>query len=164
MSSWRWIPLVVLLGCTGKAREPESEASPAVAKAATPGKPRFVAAGESGDVAQQVQQAVDAAGDPKKVVVYVGASWCGPCQAFHEALERGELDERLPGVEFLEFDADRDTERLEAAGYGGRFIPRFALPGPKGRFGGEKVEGGIKGEGAVEHILARLLPLLAAAA
>lgn len=153
-----WIPCLLLLGCTGK--PPESKPAPAqAAAAAASSKPRFVPTTETGDVAEQVKTVVGASGD-ETVVVYVGASWCEPCQTFHAALERGELDASLAGVKFMEFDSDRDNARLEAAGYGGRLIPRFAMPGPDGRFGGKKIEGGIKGDGAVDHILKRLLPML----
>ncbi|MCR9162669.1 MAG: TlpA family protein disulfide reductase [Nannocystaceae bacterium] len=154
-----WILCTLLLGCSGKPSEPASEASRQVAEASKVAKPRFVPAAEGADVAAEVRNVVAASAD-ETVVVYVGASWCGPCQAFHAALERGELDEALAGVKFLEYDADRDRERLEVAGYGGRLIPRFAMPGPDGKFGGQKIEGGIKGDGAVEHIMKRLLPLL----
>lgn len=155
-----WIPCLLLLGCSGKAPDAAPEAAPQVAEAQV-AKPRFVPAAEGADVADEVRNVVAASAD-EKVIVYVGASWCGPCQAFHAALERGELDEALAGVKFLEYDADRDGERLELAGYGGRLIPRFAMPGPDGKFGGKKIEGGIKGDGAVEHIMKRLLPLLGA--
>ncbi len=156
-----WIPCLLLLGCSGKAPDAPPEAAPQVGDAQEVSTPRFVAAAEGADVAEEVRNVVAASAD-EKVIVYVGASWCGPCQAFHAALERGELDEALAGVKFLEYDADRDRERLELAGYGGRLIPRFAMPGPDGKFGGEKIEGGIKGDGAVEHIMKRLLPLLGA--
>lgn len=156
-----WIPCLLLLGCSGKAPDAAPEAAPQVAATPKVSKPRFVPAAEGADVADEVRNVVAASAD-EKVIVYVGASWCGPCQAFHAALERGELDEALEGVKFLEYDADRDRERLELAGYGGRLIPRFAMPGPDGKFGGEKIEGGIKGDGAVEHIMKRLLPLLGA--
>ncbi len=156
----RWLSCLLLLGCSGKAPGPqndgEAHAAPAVV---APVKPSFVPAAGSGDVAEQVRGVV--ASSNGTVVVYVGASWCGPCQAFHAALERGDLDEELAGVTFLEYDSDRDNERLEAADYGGRLIPRFALPGEGGRFSGQKIEGGIKGDGAVEHIMNRLRPLLA---
>ena len=163
MRSAPWIASLLLLGCTGKAPDDGPEAAPQVADAPKVAKPRFVPAAEGADVADEVRNVVAASGE-EKVIVYVGASWCGPCQAFHAALERGELDEALAGVKFLEYDADRDRERLELAGYGGRLIPRFAMPGPDGKFGGEKIEGGIKGDGAVDHIMKRLLPLLGAAA
>lgn len=157
----RWIPCLLLLGCSGKAPDAAPDAAPQVEKEAKVAKPRFVPAAEGADVADEVRNVV-AASTGETVIVYVGASWCGPCQAFHAALERGELDGALAGVKFLEYDADRDRERLELAGYGGRLIPRFAMPGPDGKFGGEKIEGGIKGDGAVEHIMKRLLPLLGA--
>ncbi len=159
------LALVVAGGCVGDPygdERPAPEAAGASAKpepAAT--KPSFVAAAPSGDVAAEVRARAGESPD-HKLVVYVGASWCGPCQEFHAALERGELDQRLKGVTFLEFDADRDSARLAAAGYGGRLIPRFALPDDQGRFGGQKIEGGIKGQGSVviEHIMQRLEPLL----
>lgn len=147
----------VLAACSGKASTPREDPP---APAPEVAKPHFVPAKATGDVATEVRDRVESAGDAK-VVVYVGASWCEPCQAFHAALERGELDDALAGVTFVEYDSDRDGERLTAAGYDGRLIPRFALPGDDGRFGGQKIEGGIKGDGAVDHIMKRLVPLLA---
>ncbi|MEM6294752.1 MAG: thioredoxin family protein [Myxococcota bacterium] len=161
MRSASWLACAVLIGCSGKASAPE-ESAPVAAAKPTESKPRFVPTLDAGDVADEVRGVVESSGE-ETVVVYVGASWCGPCQAFHAALERGDLDERLMGVKFLEYDADRDTARLNAAGYTGRLIPRFALPGADGRFSGTKIEGGIKGDGAVEHILERLEPMIAGA-
>ena len=157
-SGW-WIPALLFVGCSGKASAPTPEATPQTAQPVAAGKPRFVPTTADMDMAEEVRTVVAASGD-EKVVVYVGASWCEPCQAFHAALERGDLDDTLAGVKFLEYDADRDRERLERAGYAGRLIPRFALPGPDGKFSGEKIEGGIKGDGAVDHILQRLMPML----
>src|SRR4249920_2284717 len=56
-------------------------------------------------VQQHVEEA-DASG--MRVLVYVGATWCEPCQRFHKALESGQLDEALAGTKFIEFDADKD--------------------------------------------------------
>lgn len=158
---WRacWIVGLLLAGCSGKTPEPQPEAAAEVAQP-KPAKPRFVATSAAADVAEEVRTT---ASGGETVVVYVGASWCEPCQAFHAALERGDLDDALAGVKFLEYDADRDSERLEAAGYSGRLIPRFAIPGADGTFGGQKIEGGIKGDGAVAHIMDRLLPLITSA-
>src|SRR5258708_3032885 len=39
-----------------------------------------------------------AAGDKKKLIVYVGATWCQPCQHFHKAAEAGELDSTFPDL------------------------------------------------------------------
>src|SRR5579859_651153 len=118
-----------------------------------PGGPRFAAAAPEGAVDLLVREAVARAADEhRRIVVYVGAGWCEPCERVHRAVEKGDLDATLPGLTLLEFDYDRDKERLAAAGYVSRFIPLFALPGPDGRASGRQVEGGIKGDGAVAYI------------
>lgn len=126
-------------------------------------RPHFVKA-DPGDVKEVLARATAAArADGCMLVAYVGASWCEPCVAFHHAVEGGQLDAALARTRFLEFDADVDGERLDAAGYGGRFIPRFVVPTDAGEPSAHALEGGIKGDGAVEHIMKRLGPLLARA-
>jgi thiol-disulfide isomerase/thioredoxin len=143
---------------------PARSASPPSTVDAGPSGPRFVVAPESGDLADSVARAMAAASaERRRVVVYVGATWCEPCQKFHHAVERGELAgvEALAQISLLEFDLDRDRERLAAAGYTSKYIPLFALPGPDGRSSGKQVEGGIKGDGAVGYMVPRLAALLA---
>lgn len=162
------LPVLVMVLAGGAACSAEAPAAGSAPRSGSAGegtsvrsRPSFVPAGE-GEVDAVVRQALaatTAAGD--RVVVYVGASWCEPCEAFHHAVERGELDDALAGVRFVEFDSDRDGDRLQAAGYGGRLIPRFVVPEADGRGSERRMEGGIKGDGAVEHIMARLRPLLA---
>lgn len=162
----RIILATLFVGCMGDpygASSDGAKPSPAPARVAS-NKPEFVAGNPEGEIPPVVsshRETVTAGGG--EVVVYVGASWCEPCKKFHDAVERGQLDDRLAGVRFVEYDADRDADRLAAAGYDGRLIPRFAVPGADGRFGGSKIEGGTKGDDAVEHIMARLEPMLAAA-
>ncbi|MCH9681139.1 MAG: thioredoxin family protein [Deltaproteobacteria bacterium] len=166
---------MLAVGCIGSPqREPANETTPKAASSPTPRpseaaskaatarpRPHFVAPAE-GAVDEVVRQALSSAqADGQRLVVYVGATWCEPCEAFHHAVERGELDEPLAGVRFLDFDSDRDGARLTEAGYDGRYIPRFVLPAADGRGSARRIEGGIKGEGAVAHILGRLSPLLA---
>jgi len=116
----------------------------------------------SGPVAPIVRDAVaGAAGEHRTLVVYVGAPWCEPCQRFHGAAARGELDSMLSDVALLEFDMDRDRERLTSAGYVSKYIPLFALPAQDGSASGKQIEGGIKGEGAVGFIVPRLRAMLA---
>ena len=115
---------------------------------------------DGGSVAEVVSAELAAAGGDT-VVVYVGAGWCEPCVAFHDALRAGQLDVEFPGVRFLEFDLDRDKPRLVADGYSSRFVPLFAVPGPDGRASGKQIEGGVKGPGAAANLVARLKPLLA---
>lgn len=126
--------------------------------------PEFVLAPDSGDVMELVLAELDRArADERLLLVYVGASWCEPCQYFHHAVEDGTLDDSLADVRLLEFDLDRDRDRLTAAGYSSRMIPLFVVPAPDGLAGPRRTEGGVKGPAAVDHLRERLVPLLRAA-
>lgn len=163
---------LLLAGFTAVACDTGSSASTTAATAATPApaatmpaaathKPRLVPAPAGGRVAEIVAAEQGSAG-ARQLVVYVGAAWCEPCVAFHDALTTGQLDADLPGVRFLEFDLDRDRPRLEADGYSSRLVPLFAIPGPDGRASGAQIQGGVTGAGAAANLVARLKPLLAA--
>jgi hypothetical protein len=139
----------------------ETSATPAVAKSHA--KPRLThRPTPPAPLEQFVQQHVEEAdASGMRVLVYVGATWCEPCQRFHKALESGQLDESLAGTQFIEFDADRDRAELRAAGYGSKYIPLFSVPDQSGHASGRAVEGSIKGDDAVrEHLVPRLLALL----
>lgn len=115
------------------------------------------------DVAAAVRDALARAkADGRTLVVYVGATWCEPCQRFHHAVDRGELDDAFPSLTVLAFDADRDSEALATAGYVSRLIPLFAVPRADGQASGRAIEGSVKGEQAVGEITPRLHALLAA--
>lgn len=121
----------------------------------------FVPAAE-GDVAAVVKSELDRARiENKRVLVYVGATWCEPCKRFHEAASSGALDAKLPSIRFVEFDLDRDEDRLKAAGYTSQYIPLFAAPLADGRASGKQIAGSVKGPGAPDEITPRLLQLLA---
>ena len=152
-----------LLGCKtapdGSSSEPGGATS-AVPKQADP-HVRFEPA-PPGDLPGVVQSAVSkAAASGRRLVVYEGATWCEPCQRFHAAVAAGELDATFPNLTFLELDADRDRERIIAAGYSSEYIPLFALPGKDGRAAGPEASGGIKGDGAVPYLTNKLKMLLA---
>lgn len=121
---------------------------------------RFVKPG-SGDVATIVRAERDkAAADGRNLIVYVGATWCEPCQRFHQAAKAGELDGEFPDLTILEFDLDEDRDRIVAAGYVSKLIPLFVKPGPDGRASDRRFEGGVKGSGAVANITPRLRKLV----
>jgi thiol-disulfide isomerase/thioredoxin len=159
----RLAPLAwTLAGC--RATAPELVSADAAPSQTTP-HVHIVEAPAAGDVAPIVRDAVARAkgapdGANGAFVVYVGATWCEPCQRFHHAAERGELDAAFPGMTLLEFDLDRDRDRLRAAGYTSKLIPLFALPADDGTATGKQVEGGIKGEGAVGFMVPRLQAIL----
>jgi thiol:disulfide interchange protein len=101
--------------------------------------------------------------DHRRVIVYVGAPWCEPCQQFHAAAQAGKLDAELGDLRMLVFDNDRDGEALETAGYRSRLLPLFVLPKPDGTSSGKQIEGSVKGADAVKQISPRLEALLAGA-
>ena len=141
---------------------PSAAATPSAASAGRDGIHWMQAPAGTADAASAIRDALakEHAGG-RTLLVYVGATWCEPCQRFHHAAERGELDATFPDVDLLGFDADHDAERLASAGYVSKLIPLFALPGPDGRASGKQVEGGIKGDGAVGFIAPRLEKMLA---
>lgn len=115
-----------------------------------------------GDVPALVQAEMEKAKkDGRTLLVYVGATWCEPCQRFHEASEKGQVTGDLPPLRMLEFDLDRDADRLVAAGYQSRMIPLFVLPGADGRASDVRMEGGLKGPAAAGNIASRLRAMLA---
>jgi hypothetical protein len=146
--------------CDCKSAPDESRPTPA--SAARVAHVQLQDAPASGDVDALVKEALAKTSAAKRrLVVYVGATWCEPCRRFHEAAGKGELDATFPDVDMLVFDLDRDGERLAAAGYVSKYIPLFALPKTDGTSSGKQVEGGIKGEGAVAYITPKLQALLA---
>lgn len=123
---------------------------------------QFVPAPDAGEVKAQVQAEYQKAkAEGRQLLVYVGAKWCEPCQRFHDAATAGKLNDAFPGVRLVEYDLDRDRDRLIDAGYGSKMIPLFALPREDGAPAGPRIEGSIKGPGAVAQITPRLREVLA---
>jgi thiol-disulfide isomerase/thioredoxin len=146
----RWLALLLLVGC-------KTDPPPPAEKPPTP-HVVFVAATE-GDVATLVQREL-ARSNGARVLVYVGATWCEPCRRFHDTAQTGALDKALPSIRFLEFDLDRDEERLKEAGYTSKYIPLFALPRTDGRASGKQIAGSVSGPGSPAEITPRLQVLL----
>ncbi len=95
-----------------------------------------------------------------RALVYVGAEWCEPCKRFKAAAARGELDAALPGLVLLELDHDRDEAALRELGCTSRMIPLLAVPDADGKCTDRRVEGAIKGEGAVAYMTPKVKALL----
>ena len=155
---WLLCAALVLAAC-------DDPPKPAPEKAAPARHVEIVSAPGSSEEATAViqREASKAKTDGKSLLVYVGAPWCEPCQRFHQAAARGDLDQAFPELRLLEFDHDRDEARLERAGCISRLIPLFAKPDAQGRCSDVRMEGSIKGPGAVAEITPRLARLLATA-
>lgn len=98
--------------------------------------------------------------DHKHFLVYLGASWCEPCVRFHAAAAAGQLNASFGDVRMLVFDADRDGDALQRAGYRYELIPLFAIPNADGSSSGRQIEGSIKGADAIDNIAPRLRDLV----
>lgn len=166
------VPLALAPFCGGGCENaaPRAQPAPPTAASTTAARPAGSSTGAAqvqsipaaaGDVAPLVKgELARARAEGLSLVVYVGATWCEPCRYFHEALARGALEGKLAKVRFLEFDLDRDEERLKAAGYGTQLVPLFVVPEDDGRGGARRIAGSIKGDGAVEELTPRLRALL----
>lgn len=148
-----------LLACAlafGCEESPKATPEPTAA-----GKVEILTAPADDDAALVIQRANEQARlDGKELVVYVGAPWCEPCERFHKAAVAGELDATFPKLRLLEFDRDKDEARLGRAGCLSTLIPLFAKPDAAGRCSDARVEGSIKGDGAVANITPRLARIL----
>jgi thiol-disulfide isomerase/thioredoxin len=117
---------------------------------------RVVVASQDTDALSLVRtERLKAKGEGRVLVVYAGATWCEPCKRFKEEVHTGHLDDKLPRVTILAFDADRDTDRLAAAGYRFSFIPFVALPGADGH-PTDTQEARGKGGNAWRELIAKL--------
>jgi hypothetical protein len=126
-----------------------------------PRKLELIDAPKADDVAPLIaQEYARAQRDHKKLLVYLGATWCEPCVKFHVAAAKGDLDQVFGDLRMLVFDADRDNEALERAGYKYNLVPLFALPNADGRASGKQIEGSVKGAHYVEQISPRLRALV----
>ena len=125
------------------------------------GKLELVDAPAASDIAPVIAgEVARAAHDGKHLVVYLGASWCEPCVKFHDAAVAGQLDAVFGDLRMLVFDADRDNDAFDRAGYKYQLVPLFAIPNADGRSSGHQIEGSIKGASAVDQISPRLRALV----
>ncbi len=154
--------LAFLSGCNSTPEVgAERSEQKAFVKPAHPTGPVELLDPKPGDVKDVVKVAmIEAAARNHRLVVYVGASWCEPCERFREAAKKGELNADFPGLSLLVFDVDADRKRLAAAGYASQYIPLIVLPKDDGAASEFRMAGGSKGNGAVASMSPRLTALL----
>jgi thiol-disulfide isomerase/thioredoxin len=149
-------PATATAAAAAVAVSPPSGSASASARPVEASRARIVEAVSDTDALSLVRtERLRAKAENRVLVVYVGAVWCPPCRRFKAELASGRLDARLARVTLLAFDADRDVDRLGAAGYTFNFVPFVALPGADGR-PSDSVQATGKGEGAWQELLAKL--------
>ena len=122
----------------------------------TRGKIRLVLAEQDSDALSLIRtERLKAKAEGRVLVVYVSATWCEPCKKLKAEIEAGRLDERYGKTNLLAFDADKDIDRLGAAGYTYKFVPYVALPGADGK-PADSQEATSKGEDAWKQLLGKL--------
>jgi thiol:disulfide interchange protein len=125
---------------------------------------RVVVAPQDADALSVVRtERLRAKAEGRVLVVYAGAAWCEPCKRFKNAIQTGSLDDKLAKTTLLVFDADRDTDRLAAAGYTFQFIPYVAVPGADGH-PTDSIETRAKGSESWRELIGKLETWQAAAA
>ncbi|MCA3013451.1 MAG: thioredoxin family protein [Myxococcaceae bacterium] len=145
---------LLLLSCT-KVSPPTADPAATV---------RFITPPMAGEVSSIMSaQLAKSKAEGRQVLLYCGATWCEPCRYFHEAVDRGELTGKVGALDLVAFDSQVDAERMLLSGYESQFIPLFAAVGPDGKATGRKIEGSVKGPGAVDELVPRLKALLAEA-
>ena len=160
-----WALVVLLAACsrsetTQATPEPAASSTSAPLVLAPPGV-RMINATAGNDAAKLIAAERDnATKEGRDHIVYVGAKWCEPCQRFHQAAEKGELDSEFPNLNVMAFDLDEDRDRIKAAGYDSTYIPLFVVPSPDGRASEKRFEGGVKGDKAVANLTPKLHALL----
>ncbi|MBX3228205.1 MAG: thioredoxin family protein [Labilithrix sp.] len=160
-----FVAVAVVAACTPKASEdvkPDVTLASVAASAASSsapaerGKVVVQAAAADGDAISIIRTArLQAKAQGRVLVVYVSATWCEPCKRLKAEIEAGSLDDRLGKTTLLAFDADKDVERLGAAGYSFKFVPYVALPGPDGQPADSQQATG-KGSNAWKELLGKL--------
>lgn len=167
--------VAAVIGCTPKPPADEikadgqpgltaSAAGPAIAVASSNAPPAgserprliVVPAASDGDALSTIRTArLQAKADGRVLVVFVSATWCAPCKKLKEEIATGHLDARYATTTLLAFDADRDAERLLAAGYSFKFVPYVALPAADGHPADSQQATG-SGSGAWRELLGKL--------
>jgi hypothetical protein len=130
-------------------QEPHGSSAGAAPANQSPRRPELVVAGPGPADAVVRAALAQAHHDGRRLVVYVSAAWCEPCERFQAALRSGELDAYFPDLRFFKFDHDQDAPRLEAVGYAGNYLPRFVVPAEDGRGTAQRMEGGTKADDTV---------------
>ena len=138
--------------------DPSPSPSPSTSTSTTKtgGKIVVLPAAQDSDALSAIRtERLKAKAEGRVLVVYVSATWCDPCKKLKEEIEAGRLDDRYGKTTLLAFDADKDIDRLGAAGYTFKFVPYVALPGADGR-PAESQEATGHGKDAWKELLGKL--------
>ncbi|MCA9623665.1 MAG: thioredoxin family protein [Myxococcales bacterium] len=143
--------LVLLTACNERASGSGPEgAATSEAKAAE----SWVVVPAGGSLGSKIEEQVGAAKAVKlKPVVYVGATWCGPCVAIKKTKGDSRMKEAFSGVFVIEVDMDQwKKEDFAALGMNPTAIPVFYAVDDAGKATGKQIDGGAWGDNIPENM------------
>ncbi|MBL8606080.1 MAG: hypothetical protein JNL38_02120 [Myxococcales bacterium] len=135
--------VAVVAGCT-PSEKPKEQAG-AGAAAASSSWVKIAPSG--GPLAAQLKSKIAGAPPGTKPVVYVGATWCGPCVSIKKTKSDPLMVDAFRGAFVIELDLDewKDAD-LTPLGYKTGAIPVFFAVDGEGKALGPKIDGGAWGD------------------
>lgn len=85
-------------------------------------------------------------------VVYVGATWCGPCKVYKNSLEDPAMIRAHLPVHIIELDADKHPNTLQALKITPSGIPHWEMVDRSGVTTGRKIDGSAWQDNTVENM------------
>jgi len=83
---------------------------------------------------------------------YVGATWCGPCNAIKHNLDKPIMMDAFKGTFVVKLDFDAWETKLPGAGLKHESVPVFFALDANGKPTGRKIDGGAWGSDTPENI------------
>lgn len=138
------VALLVVASCTPSEKPKEQAGASAAAAASSWVK----LAPSGGPLAAQVKAKIaESATSGAKPIVYVGATWCGPCVSIKKTKTDPLMVDAFRGAFVIELDLDEWKEAdLKPLGYETRALPVFFAVDREGKALGPKIDGGAWGD------------------
>jgi len=95
-------------------------------------------------------------------VVYIGATWCGPCKVYKARLDDPRMVQAHRTVHIIELDADLHMGTLEALGITPAGVPHWEKVDTAGRATGTAIDGRAWKENTIESMAPALEQFFAA--
>ncbi len=123
----RWWVGLVWAGCTGSS---------------TPAEPAETVHWTVIEGSKGADRAISrAASDEGQPVVFVGATWCGTCKAYKNAVTDARMVEAHRGVHIIEVDAERHVKVLGELGIQPAGVPHWEVLDHEGKTIGRHIDG-----------------------
>ena len=93
-----------------------------------------------------------AAGAKGVPIVYVGATWCGPCKVYKASLSDPRMVQAHRPVHIIELDADQHASTLQKLSISPSGVPHWEMVDPSGHSVGKHIDGSAWADNTVENM------------